>query len=102
MTNTIEIARTIQAQIPARERMAIGATKFVAMNATDKRMGGLMFSASLFGRKNCHVAVELNHADLYNITVTTRAGKVLERQADVYAEDMGPEVILACERYFAS
>ncbi len=93
MTRTMEIANTIKHQITAQSPMALlsyAAQKFVALNETDKRHGGLQFKTSGYKHKGL-VVINLMFNDTYTIeTVKIRKGevKVCDSYNDVYADQL--------------
>ena len=96
----MEVAKIIKSQISTRELWAIGATNFVSLSSSN--YGGLSFKASLFGKKSCVVAIELNAKDLYNVVIfAPRSLKALGSAQDVYAEDLEGIVVEMVEKRFA-
>jgi hypothetical protein len=95
----LEIAKTIQSQIRLTELMAIGAQHFKVLSPNDSRMGGLAFKASLFGRRACSVIIELNHKDLYDVSVLTDSAS-REAFKDVFCEDLEGVVVSTVEEHF--
>ena len=93
MTRTMEIANTIKHQIVAQSPMALmsyAAQKFVALNETDKRHGGLQFKTSGYKHRGL-VVISLMFNDTYTIeTVKIRKGevKVCDSYDDVYADQL--------------
>lgn len=72
-------------------RLMIGARKFLALDATDGRRGGVRFHV---GRGNWYVDVEHSFLDLYDVRFKTRkSNRVGYEMTDVYAEDL-PEVLI--------
>lgn len=98
----MEVAKTIKSQIRWNELFAIGAKNYVSLSSSN--FGGLSFDASLFGKKKCKVAIELNGADLYNVCVFK--GKMCEKlvgsAAGVFCEDLTDVVVSMVEGHFAS
>ncbi len=114
MTRTQEIATIIRDQIRAIDPRALWAwgvkpKSYVALNETDKRLGGLQFDPSNCPHvKRGRVHISLNGADLYDITVyrwgkekskfqldPTKTSydsvlKVVETVEGAYAEDVIP------------
>ncbi len=93
MTRTMEIANTIKHQIVAQSPMALmsyAAQKFVALNETDKRHGGLQFGTSGYKHKGL-VVINLMFNDTYSVeTVKIRKGevKVCDSYDNVYADQL--------------
>ena len=93
MTRTMEIANTIKHQIVVQSPAALlsyGAEKFVALNETNKRHGGLQFKTSGYKHRGL-VVINLMFNDTYTIeTVKIRKGevKVCDSYDDVYADQL--------------
>lgn len=104
MSVSLEIAKTIQAQIGKQILWAIGCQKMMALNETENRLGGLQFQASLFGKFRCVVTVELNGRDTYRVKLTNpRTGALIKEVGDdVYADVLGNLIEESVEQYFAS
>ena len=97
---TIEIAKTIHSQIDKMTMMRIGAEKLTSMMKNEKRSGGLMFKASLFGRRQCQVYIELMPSDTYTVTIASIRGKVIEKTEDVYFDNLSWIINCGVEKHF--
>jgi hypothetical protein len=97
----LEVAKTIKSQIKFTELMAIGAKNFLSLSTTD--FGGLLFDASLFGRKKCKVAIILTAEDLYNVCVFSgkMCEKVVGSAKGVFCESLEEVVVSIVEKHFA-
>ncbi len=96
-----EVAKTIASQFDRNELWAIGAQKLQSLSSS--KFGGLMFNASLFGRKKCVVAILLTGDDLYNIAVYIGKNLTCIGSAKgVFAEDMTCQVVNIVEKRFAA
>ena len=103
MSHQVMIAKTVAEQIGGRRLGALGATKKIALRATDKIRGGLQFSASLYGKKQCKVVVELMPADTYRVSlIKPRTLVVVSKADDIYADEVGPLVESMVEHFFAN
>lgn len=104
MSISLEIAKTIQAQIGRQILWSIGCQKMIALNETENRIGGLQFQASLFGKFRCLVVVELNGRDTYRVKLCNpRTGAVIKEIGDdIYADMLGDMVEESVEQYFQS
>jgi len=102
--DTTTIASTIQRQINFKELMAIGAQTFYALPNTKTHLGGLQFSASLFGKKPVTVKVLLNGCDLYDITINSKLGskKELLNITDIYCDQLTEIIINNIEKHWKS
>ena len=102
MSIQLEIAKTVAQQIGSRRLGALGATKKTALRKQDGVLGGLQFSASLFGKKNCQVIVQLKPSDTYTVMLLKpRAYMPLCEASDIYCEELGQLVESMVEEFFA-
>jgi len=102
MSEAIQIAKTIAEQIGLRRMFALGAKNKIALNESADKRGGLQFSASLFGKRNCKVIVELTHSDTYNVLILgPRAYVSIAEMKDIHCEELGDEIEAAVEKHFA-
>jgi hypothetical protein len=92
-----QIAKTIIEQIRATDRWAMGAwgsREFVILDATNKRLGGLMFRVS--GSKlRGKVQIELSPLDTYNVTTyrfRNHEAHVVSEATDIYDDQLASVV----------
>lgn len=101
MSKQIEIAKTVAEQIGNRRLWALGAKNKIAISERGTVVGGLQFSASLYGKKNCKVIVELTGMDTYNVLLLKpRAYVVLGKATDIHCEELGELVESMVEHFF--
>jgi hypothetical protein len=100
MTNAIEIAQTIKAQIGMQRLCAIGAQKFLALPEAGAQLGGLYFKASLFGARRCEVMIKLMADDTYTLQLRKPSGLVIAEFNDVYCDHLGRDVEDLVEGWF--
>ncbi len=102
MSEAIQIAKTIAEQIGLRRLFALGCKNKMALAESADKRGGLQFSASLFGKQNCKVIVELTHSDTYNVLILKpRAHVVLAEMKDLHCDQIGDEIEAAVEKHFS-
>jgi hypothetical protein len=103
MSQQIQIAKTIAEQIGMGRMWAMGAKNRVALNESGGVVGGLQFSASLFGKRQCKVIVQLTAMYTYNLLIIKpRAYVVIAEMKDIYCEELGDMIEAVVERHFAS
>ena len=99
------IAQTIIAQIKAADRWclaACGARDYVALDATEDRIGGLSFRVTIKPNLFHKVIIELTHSDDYRVILWGGARSVLrgEELAEefCYCENLAETVYELCNK----
>jgi hypothetical protein len=88
MSQSVEIANIIRAQIGTNTLMCIGAHSMAAMPETSEALGGLRlkFSPCPKIRGGGYVTVELNPSDTYTVKVYNNRMRLVNEREGVYCD----------------
>jgi len=84
----MQVAKTIKSQIHPTVLMCAAARNFHASENREGMVGVSFIISNTSKIKYATVKIFLNGADLYNITIINKRGRVLEAKKDIYCDQL--------------